>query len=354
MLRRFRNAACIFFLIVALAAAVESTAQAGGAEPAHRRSQQTAHDACLPLSFDAAASPLEERLFADVADGRLDDFEPLGAALVASGVEDNDGLRRYQAKSVALADELRRSSGYAGSPQDRVEAVLKFLHQRVFWRGYDLASTDLRRALDDGRFNCVSATVLFNYFAGTLDFECRGLEMPGHAMSRVLLSDGALDVETTCAKWFQPDTRLPRPEGALAAMIGDAGSADRVGAREVSAIQLAAMIYYNRGVYLLAEKRFAEAAAANAKAVRLDPKNALARGNLLATINNWAIALSNRGEYAASVALLRRGLAMDAKFQPFVQNYVHAHRQWIESLCRERRREGSRCNFDGGHRHDAR
>ena len=34
------------------------------------------------------------------------------------------------------------------------------------------------------------------------------------------------------------------------------------------------MIYYNRGVDLLAEKRFAEAAAANAKALRLDPTNA--------------------------------------------------------------------------------
>ena len=77
-------------------------------------------------------------------------------------------------------------------------------------------------------------------------------------------------------------------------------TSDRSKAREVSPIQMAAMIYYNRGVDLLAEKRFAEAAAANAKALRLDPANATARGNLLATINNWSIELGR-------LPALRRG-----------------------------------------------
>ena len=76
------------------------------------------------------------------------------------------------------------------------------MHRRVLRGGYDLAYTDLRRVLDEGRFNCISATVLFNYLAGQCGLECRGLEMPGHAMSRVLLADGPVDVETTCPQWF--------------------------------------------------------------------------------------------------------------------------------------------------------
>jgi tetratricopeptide (TPR) repeat protein len=97
------------------------------------------------------------------------------------------------------------------------------------------------------------------------------------------------------------------------------------------------MIYYNRGVDLLNEKRFAEAARANAKAVRLDPHNATARGNLLATVNNWAIDLGNSQHFAEAVDLLRRGLAVDRKFEPFAQNYAHVHRQWVEQLCRQSR-----------------
>ena len=111
-------------------------------------------------------------------------FRRSGAALVAGGVDD-DCFHRYEQKAAALADELRRSGKVAGTPRQRAEAVFEFLHRRVFYGGYDLAYTDLRRVLDEGRFNCISATVLFNYLAGELGLDCRGLEMPGHAMSRL-------------------------------------------------------------------------------------------------------------------------------------------------------------------------
>ena len=283
---------------------------------------------------------LEERLFADAADGRLDEFSPLDAALVASGIEDADALDRYRQKAAALADQLRRSENLAGTPRQRVVVVFEFLHQRVLCGGYDLAYTDLRRVLDDGRYNCVSATVLFNYLAGELGLDCRGLEMPGHAMSRVVFRARLgtvpvfLDVENTYPHWSQSEGRP-----AATSSRRDANhwrrlpQADRSKAREVTPIQLAAMIYYNRGVDLLGQKRFAEAAAANAKALRLDPRNATARGNLLATLNNWSIELGNSQHFAEAVELLRQGLAMDAKFEAFAQNYVYVHHQWADALC---------------------
>jgi tetratricopeptide (TPR) repeat protein len=276
---------------------------------------------------------LEERLFADAADGRLDAFSPLEAALVAGGVEDTDTLHRYQEKAAALVEQLRRSAALDGSPAQQAEAIFEFMHRHVLHGGYDLAYTDLRRVLDEGRFNCVSATVLFNYLAGEVGLECRGLEMPGHAMSRVVLPDGTLDIETTCPHWFRLMGDPKLQEAAASKSIGSAAAADRSKAREVSPIQLAAMIYYNRGVDLLAEKRFAEAAKANAKALRLDPQNATARGNLLATINNWSIELGSSQHFAEAVDLLRQGLAMDAKFSAFAQNYVHVHHQWANHLC---------------------
>ena len=162
------------------------------------------------------------------------------------------------------------------SPTNRASVrkpIFQFMHERVLHGGYDLAYTDLRRVLDEGRFNCVSATVLFNYLAGQLGLDCHGLEMPGHAMSRVSLPDGMLDVENTCPRWFC----LQRRSAAAGGRRRRRRSARRprpIARRpaQVSPIQLAAMIYYNRGVDLLGEKRFAEAARANAKALRLDPK----------------------------------------------------------------------------------
>jgi tetratricopeptide (TPR) repeat protein len=285
-----------------------------------------------------AQNALEERLFADAADGRLDEFTPLNAALVAGGIDNVDALRKYERKAKALVEELRSSKTLTGSPRRQAEAIFEFMHRRVLCGGYDLAYTDLRRVMDEGRFNCVSATVLFNYLAGELGLDCRGLEMPGHAMSRLVFSDGRIDVETTCPRWFS----LGEPKDRVAATskaIGSAAFADLSKAREVTPIQLAAMIYYNRGVDLLAEKRFAEAAAANAKALRLDPGNATARGNLLATINNWSIELGNAKRFAKAVELLRQGLAMDPKFEAFSQNLTHVHSQWAEQLIREGRFE---------------
>ncbi|MCE5267384.1 MAG: transglutaminase-like domain-containing protein [Planctomycetaceae bacterium] len=285
--------------------------------------------------FVGVLNPLETRLLADAADGRLDGFSPLGAALVASGVGDADSLQQYLKKAAALADQLQPAVRLIATERQRVEAIFDFMHQRVLVGGYDLASTDLRQVLDHGRFNCISATALFNYLAEQCGLQCHGLEMPGHAMSRVMLADGPLDVETTCPRWFlmTEQERSRQPVNAAGA-IGSAGLAARMQAREVSPIQMAAMIYYNRGVSLLAEHRFAEAAAANAKAVRLDPNNATARGNLLATVNNWSIELGNGGQWSEAIGLLRRGMAMDARFDAFAQNYVHLHHQWVEQLCR--------------------
>jgi len=175
--------------------------------------------------------------------------------------------------------------------------------------------------------------VLFNYLAGELGLDCRGLEIPGHAMSRIVLPDGTLDIETTCPTWFHLMGDPKLQAAAAAKTIGTAAVANRSTAREVSPIQMAAMIYYNRGVDLLAERRFAEAAEVNAKALRLDPQNGTARGNLLATINNWSIELGNSQRFAEAVDLLRQGLAIDRKFAALAQNYVHVHRQWVDHLC---------------------
>lgn len=291
-----------------------------------------------PAATDAAAfagrlSCLEESLLADAVDGRLDAHSPFEAALIAGGVGDFAALQHYTAKKDALVDELRRTVAMDLPPRQRAEAIFAFLHRRVLRGGYRIECTDLRRALDEGFYNCVSATVLLNCLADECGLACRGLEMPGHAMSRLLLPDGFCDVETTCPRWFELQSD-PKRQAELSAGAKGVSAADRAKAREVSPVEMTAMIYYNRGVDLLGEKRFAEAAAANAKALRLDPTNRTARGNLLATLNNWAIDLGASEHYAEAINLLRQGLALEPAYETFALNYVHLHHRWNESLCR--------------------
>lgn len=302
-------------------------------------------------------SELEERLFEQIHDGRFGKFSLLEAGLIAGGVDRDSELHRYCKRFDALVESLRRSGKVRGTPRQEAQAVFTFLHQSILRGGYHLQASDVRQVLDHGRFNCVTASLLFNCLAERFQLKAVGLEIPGHAMSRLLLPAETLDIETTCPRWF---ALLDRPRGANVPPAGEPTSTaeetlaqaelakqslardatgERRTMRQVSEVELVATIYYNRGVDLLADKHFADAAAANAKALRLDPENATARGNFLATINNWAIDLGTSGEYEKASELLRLGLAADASYEAFHSNYVQLFRQWSEDLCRSGRHE---------------
>ncbi len=290
-------------------------------------------------SYEGSLSALEQSLFADAADGRLDDHSLLAAALIAAGETDARVVARYEARLEALADELANSGKAAVEPMARARAVFEFMHRTILRGGYDLGASDPGEALDHGRFNCVTASVLFNSLCERFSLTARGLEVPGHAMSRLVLPERTLDVETTCPRWFELKDDPKRQAEAVARTTGFRHTTGASARREVSAAQLVATIYYNRGVDRLSEGRFEEALAANAKALRLDPNNATARGNLLATMNNWAIALGRQGRYAEAAALLRRGIALDPSYATFGANLVHVHHERSERLCREGRFE---------------
>jgi hypothetical protein len=218
-------------------------------------------------------------------------------------------------------------------PEKNAERVFDFMHNTVLRGGYRLEATDLRMAFDDGRFNCVSASVLFNCLAEGAGLHCSGLEMPDHTMSRVFLADGFLDLETTCPRWFQERNEPAQPAEAASKTDKKPLKRDYSLLREVTPVQMMAMIYYNRGVDYMTDKRFSEAAAVNAKALRLDPENATARGNFLATLNNWSIDWCASRHYRAAEKLLKEGIAFDKEYPKFQQNFVYLHYQWSEQLC---------------------
>ena len=302
---------------------------------AFRNTLDSAYRGVSPYrAFEGALSRLEQDLFTDAADGVWNEHSLLEAALIASGVSRPELLRYHEAQVADLTAELSMSGRLAGTEREQAQVIFEFMHRRILRGGYQLDCTDLGLSLDEGRFNCVSASVLFNCLAGRFGLTAHGLEAPGHAMSRLVLDGQPFDVETTCATWFRLVDDPAKQAAIVDRMIGrQPGQGSPLTARTVTPVQLIATIYYNRGVDLLAENRFHDAVSANAKALRLDAANQTACGNLLATLNNWSITLAGDGHYARAVELLDRGLALDSSYETFKANYVHVHHQWIESLC---------------------
>ena len=94
--------------------------------------------------------------------------------------------------------------------------------------------------------------------------------------------------------------------------------------RDLTPVQLTALVYFNRGVAHLSEREFAHAAAANLAALALDPANALAADNLLATINHWSLALAAAGRHVDALSVLKpaRTVAPDNKHLLDNQRYI--------------------------------
>ena len=291
----------------------------------------------LAALMDAHCEPLEAALLADAADGRLDDHTLLAAALIASGVNDRATLRRREAAFGSLVQQLHHNLADSPSLRHKAESVFQFMHTKLLFGGYALQSTDLRETLQNGKYNCLTATILYNCLANEVGLPACALESPGHVLSRVFLPDGFLDVETTCPRWFQLSSRPVEQAQHVRQTLGIARDNPTRPLREASELELVAMIYYNRGVDMLAAGRFAEAAAANLKSLRLCPNSPAPRGNLLATINNWAIALARQHQFAEAAQLLRLGMAVEPTFQTFMVNYVYLYQQWAAQLCQQGR-----------------
>jgi tetratricopeptide (TPR) repeat protein len=280
----------------------------------------------LPLA------PLEAQMLVDAADGGFRQFSLLDAALVASGANSEAALETDRQKLAAWSAEARRVAASEASPLQRARAIFEFMHREILTGGYDAQATELTRPLADGKFNCESATVLFAVLAADCGLAVHAIERPRHAMCSLAIGDERFDIETTCPNWFEL-TPAMREQAERAALARDRGT-DRPGARrEIGPAALVAVIYYNRGVDLLNEKRFAEAVSVNVRALRLDPENETAAGNLLASINNWALAFGADGRFGEAVALLNRGLAAAPDHEPFHTNLRHVYRTWIQSLA---------------------
>ena len=278
-------------------------------------------------------NPREAALLEDAADGRLDEHSLLAAALIAGGAESQTIIAAQQ-RIFDWANELRKADSPHASDRHRAQAILKFLHERVLTGEYELTCSDLGRALDEGRYNCVNSTILFNALAEELGLSVIAVECPAHVYSVVLSHLGEIDVETTCPEWFELEHKPREQRATLAAKTGASTAGQRWEGprRRIDAAGLTALLYYNRGVDMLEQHRFSSAVAANSKALRLDPHNAQAHGNLLAAINNWSLAAAEKGEHEVAIRILDAGLELAPKHELFHANYLALHQQWFHKL----------------------
>lgn len=318
--------------------------------------------------------PLEGKMLADAFDGEWNTCDQFHAALVAGAGHNPQVVARYEARLDTIVKEIEKTFEKSRQANEEgavylTKTIFHYLHENVFTAQYDINCTDPAEVLETGRYNCVSATLLFNAVAERFGLDVCGLEMPGHALSRVKYPvDGgiaSMDLETTAPNWFALKDSAARRAATLekiaspAAVDGSlntsmrtptasarpADTVEEVGhlsdisrkLREITPVQLIATIYYNQGVDFLKDKNYPEAAAANIKALYLDPESDTAWGNLMATINNWAIHYAEASRFDLASQLLDHGVALDETYEKFRINQHHIFCHWVNLLAKEGR-----------------
>ena len=297
-------------------------------------------------------SDAEISLLADARDGEWDSVEFLDAVLIAEGVTQERRLASERIYNSLLA-ELRSETVQARSEREKVRIVFEFLHRRVLTGSYNLNRSSAAVSLETGVYNCVSASILFNALARSVGLISYGLETPGHAKSRIDFGDEYLDIETTCPDWDllpdrpvkrETDVTVARPISSETADITPTGDSSETASpaaakakprcREVTPVEFVATIYYNIGVDYYQAGRYGPAIAAYLKAATLDPNNRTVLGNLKATLNNLAIELATRKNFAEAIRLTEQGLLLDPEFDQFKTNLPLYYRHWIDDLRR--------------------
>jgi tetratricopeptide (TPR) repeat protein len=275
--------------------------------PPHLPAQEAAKaDGARATGVKLVIPSQDRALWADVRDGRFTTWSFAEAALLASGVTEPAKRQTYVDRLAALEKQATQELADAKTAFAKGEKLLVWLHRKGAGplRDYSAAQTDLSVLLDTGKYNCVSATVLYNVLGRRLGLDLRAIEVSDHAFAVLYDGEARADVETTTRRGFNP----ARDKKALDEFTAQTGfvyipERNKKQRREVGEAALVGAIYFNHGVNAFRKKRYEEALVASVCAMNLDP-DAFAVKGAQAALAKWSGGLAREGRLDEALDLL--------------------------------------------------
>lgn len=262
---------------------------------------------------------------ADVADGELDHFDLVEAALNAEGIDDAQLRGQYTARFRSWTQSLKMKLRRDASSRQQAATILQFLHDRGLTGQYDASASNLSGVFQSGHFNCVSSSILFIALCQQCEVDVTAVRRPGH-VACAIVDEGAYWLVETTNRQVKPTIFAP----VSFHMQPEQPTFDRI-----STVQLLSAIYYNQAIQLAEAQEFPAAVDAASAALRLDPANDDVRANVLATINNWSVQLVFDDRFDDASRILNLGIQMGPEYQAFSRNNLFLHQRWVAQLWSE-------------------
>ncbi|PHS19054.1 MAG: hypothetical protein COA78_01435 [Blastopirellula sp.] len=255
-------------------------------------------------------------------------FNLLQASLEAEANHSSDQIqqliRSLETKIEQLDRQLPENWGRL-STEHQIRTMFHLMHDNILTGTYIESCSFVSVAINLGDFNCVSATVIFQTIADRYNLPVMPVQTLGHVWSRSL-SDTSLEIETTCPNWFQ--LSQAQREMAPSSLAGSE-------ARLLTQQALVGKIYYNRATDRLRDKQYAAAVALLHTALNWDSADAAASGNLLASLNNWALDYAKKGQYKLANQKLDEVQKLSPQYQPLGRNRLYVRQCEISQLCKQ-------------------
>jgi hypothetical protein len=127
----------------------------------------------------------EMQFFTDIANGQVHGRNVPDDMLLVSGIRSKKLRERYDAKIDQIVDDCREAVDGITNPQQKADRLVKYLYKTALKGGYETELVDMKRVLDEGKFNCVSSSVLYSVVAQQLGIKTRAITAPEHMFLRM-------------------------------------------------------------------------------------------------------------------------------------------------------------------------
>ncbi|MDR2733562.1 MAG: hypothetical protein LBC99_02825 [Spirochaetota bacterium] len=253
----------------------------------------------IPSLFPAFASADEEKLVRELEKKKLSSFTFLDASLIASGASP-ESLDGYRQKYRSLSEKIRRDLPTLGLDAMSRAAKIFELMFKYAMSTYKSEQTTLLEILNEGSFNCVSATLLYNLLAEEYGYETQAVVVPEHVYSQIRIGGNWIDAETTASGGFHP---LRKPENAVSNRyyIEDKGKNGQK--TFMPAQRLIALLYYNRGTLSHHQGNDQTALGLLFRGLLIFPEHIESQENFLSFLIDWAQKESRAGRSAAALGI---------------------------------------------------
>ena len=170
------------------------------------------------------------------------------AALIASGVPDAS-IPAYMTLLTELSKRSRETAAAQASVRQKAGAIFSLIQKSVL-KEYRLNATTLDTLLRDGRYNCISATILYNYLLTENGITCQAVILPEceHIFTLINTGNERIEAENTFAGGFDMAKNPEAWKSLKAIRKVDAASflSNRI---TVGNEALSALIYANRAYF---------------------------------------------------------------------------------------------------------